>query len=75
MHCPDGSYYFIPALNQWLAKDSPIRKDYDSQSYIRCHSLRAFRKRLQNCPKGVKFTLISLFIGSFDINGVGTKHE
>jgi hypothetical protein len=75
MHCSDSSYYYVPDLNQWLPKNSPLLQNYDFQSYIRCHSLRAFRKRLQNCPKNVEFTLISLFIGPFDITGIGTKYE
>ena len=41
-------------------------------SHCLCKSVRAFRRRLKEAPKGVKFTLVNIYVG-FDVYGYGSK--
>lgn len=65
----DRNYYFDLSKNKWVkifeTKENKITSNRN------CRSVRAFRRRLKKMPKGVKFTLVSKWVG-FDVEGVGS---
>ena len=57
-------------LNRW--EHAPFFSDYNYGSHAPCRSAKAFRRKLKNAPKGVKFILDSRWVGC-DIIGYGNK--
>ena len=43
-------------------------------SHQHCNSVRAFRRKLKKAPKGVKFILVSRWMG-YDVYGTGTNSK
>jgi hypothetical protein len=60
-----GNWAWNTGLKKWVKEES----DIESTIFLDCNSLKAFRRRLKNTPKGIEFRLVSRFIG-FDITGI-----
>ena len=58
-------------LNKW---QNPPDEDCNYGSHQPCTSVRAFRRKLKNAPRGIKFILCSKWKGH-DVHGVGSKES
>ena len=67
MECDNYKYYWNIDLKEWVHK--PKHGEDNLTFSLRCDSIKAFKRRLKNTPKGVEFRLVSRFIG-FDITGM-----
>jgi len=68
-----GNWWFSEKENKWY-DTYPEMLTHGCSSHQPCNSVRAFRRKLKKAPDGVKFKLISGFIG-YDVYGVGTNKE
>ena len=66
MESVDNNWRWNIKLKKWINSNTPAK---DSTIFLDCLSLKAFKRRLKDTPKGVQFRLVSRFIG-FDILGV-----
>ena len=62
-------WWFYYSTNRWEF-NSDTKGGFSSHQ--KCRSIKAFRRMLKNCPKGVEFILCSRYVGH-DIIGYGTK--
>lgn len=75
MFTDDSLYWWSEEKKVWFTfKDSPELRKYNFSSHKDCHSLRAFRKALQQVPFGIHCTLVSKWVG-YNIYGKGTLKQ
>ena len=56
-------------LKKW---EQEMDHKYGYSSHRPCNSIKAFRRMLKTAPKGVKFRLVSIYVG-YDVYGYGDK--
>ena len=65
-------FWYNTKTKRWLRNDEVSESDNGHlQNYITCRSVKAFNRLLENCPRGVKFRLVSRFFTKYDIVGIG----
>jgi len=65
----ETGWWFNYNTNSWEQNPKPGDKGYSSHQD--CRSVKAFRRKLKKAPKGVKFILISRWVG-YDVEGTGS---
>ena len=65
-------WWFNEKLNQWEnQKNTNKNIDCDYNSHQDCKSVKAFKRKLKKCPKGVEFILVNKWVG-YDVYGKNT---
>jgi len=67
----DTSYWYFDELRKWIDVLNSEDPGGEMSTDQDCHSIRAFRRKLKKCPKGIKFFLDSKFVKCYVI-GEGT---
>lgn len=62
-------YWFDHGLQRWVLPSE--KSGNDLSNYQHCNSVRAFRRRLKNAPKGVEFILCNRY-KSQNVKGIGS---
>ena len=65
----ENGWWFNYNTNRWEQNPKAGEKGYSS--YQSCRSVKAFRRKLKKAPKGVKFILVSRWVG-YDVEGTGS---
>jgi hypothetical protein len=63
------NYWYCKATKKWT--QTPDWHKGGISNHCPCKSVRAFRRKLKEAPKGVEFTLTSRWVG-YDVIGYGT---
>ena len=69
----ESGWWYHESTKQWMNHNMPY---YESDgkgfsSHQDCNSVRAFRRKLKKCPKGVKFILVNKWVG-YDVTAYNT---
>jgi hypothetical protein len=65
----ENGWWFNHNTNSWQQNPKAGEKGYSSHQ--NCRSVKAFRRKLKKAPKGVKFILVSRWVG-YDVEGIGS---
>jgi hypothetical protein len=65
----ETGWWFNYNTNSWEQNPKAGEKGYSSHQD--CRSVKAFRRKLKKAPKGVKFILVSRWVG-YDVEGTGS---
>ena len=65
----ENGWWFNHNTNRWEQNPEAGEKGYSSHQ--NCRSVKAFRRKLKKAPKGVKFILVSRWVGH-DVEGTGS---
>lgn len=65
----ENGWWFNHNTNSWEQNPKVGEKGYSSHQ--NCRSVKAFRRKLKKAPKGVKFILVSRWVG-YDVEGTGS---
>ncbi len=65
----ENDWKFDRNINKWTKTPEVGEKGYGRHQ--RCRSVKAFRRKLKTAPKGVKFILVSRWVG-YEVDGVGS---
>ena len=65
----EQGWWFSNNSNKW--EKNPEAGENGYSSHQDCKSMKAFRRKLKKAPKGVKFYLVSRWVG-YGIDGVGS---
>jgi len=65
----ESGWWFNYNTNRW--EQNPKAGDKGYSSHQSCRSVKAFKRKLKKAPKGVKFILVSRWIG-YDVEGKGS---
>jgi len=66
----DNGWWYDKILNKWV--NNPDFKRGGYSTHQPCKTMKAFRRKLKQCPNGVNFILVSRWYNN-DIYGKGTK--
>ena len=70
----ENGWWFHETRKEWVDHNDPAYvSEYNGYtSHQPCCSMKAFRRKLKKCPKGVEFILCSRWVG-YDIIGKNTS--
>lgn len=65
----ETGWWFNFNTNKW--EQNPKVGEKGNCSHQSCKTVKAFRRKLKKAPKGVKFILVSRWVG-YDVEGTGS---
>lgn len=70
--CSGRGWWYNRDTNQW--EETPKGGVKWFSSHQDCKTVKSFRRKLKSAPKGVRFELVSRWVGH-SVSGVGTKEN
>jgi hypothetical protein len=67
MSVNDGFWYYNKTLKKW--EENMVNENCAYSSHAPCKSVKAFKRKLKNAPRGVTFILVSRWVGH-DVQGI-----